>query len=73
MTLCSLPKNIKREIDRDLVANLKIEIPSSSHKRRKDTSFSCLLKTKKKSKYSMQGMNEKNAFAKVLCQKIVKS
>jgi hypothetical protein len=48
MTLCSLPKNIKREIDRDLVANLKIEIPSSSHKRRKDTSFSCLLKTKKK-------------------------
>jgi hypothetical protein len=47
-----LPKNIKR--DRDLVENLKIEIPSSSHKRRKNMSFSCLFL--KKSENSMQGM-----------------
>jgi hypothetical protein len=47
-----LPKNIKS--NRDLVEKLKIEIPSSSHKRRKNTSFSYLFK--KKSKNSMQGM-----------------
>jgi len=47
-----LPKNIKR--DRDLVENLKIEIPSSSHKRRKNTSFSCLFF--KKNENSIQGM-----------------
>jgi hypothetical protein len=49
-----------------LLEKLKIEIPSSSHKRRKNMSFSCLFKKKFKKLYAR---NDKNAFAKVLAKR----
>ncbi len=54
------------ERDRDFVETLKIEIPSSSHKRTKKHELFMLVIKKKQKLYAR---NEKNAFEKVLAKR----